>query len=162
MATDWNLIIQGNISLLWIQECLNPVNKKKTVEELIFEFRSSNLNCEILNPGTLFMATFLLFLYPKEVEFNNCNKSKISTDKFKLLANENVKNKIVDNSYIVERIRNSLAHGHFTVERSELIFEDWVPNSNGLKQNYFKSKIGIGEFGEFINEFMFEIKAQKL
>jgi hypothetical protein len=160
--TDWNLIIQGNISLLWIQECLKPENNKKTVEELLNGFKSKNQNCEILNPGSLFMATYLLFLYPKEKEFKDCDKLNIKTDKFIIIENENIRNKTVDNAFIIQRIRNSLAHGNFTVGTIEIIFEDWTPNDKGLKPNYFKSKIKFGEFGEFINEFMFEIKRQKI
>lgn len=161
IKTDWNLIIQGNISLLWNQECLKPENRKKTIEELLSEFRLKYENCGILNCGTLFMATYLLFVYPKEKEFESCDKSNLKTDAFKITDNDYVKNKIVDSSYIVRRIRNSLAHGNFTIEEDVITFEDWVPNEKELKPDYFKCKIRVGEFGNFINSFMFEIKNQR-
>jgi hypothetical protein len=78
MGADWNLIIQGNISLLWIQECLNLANGGKAINELLKDFRAKNDNCHILNVGTVFMAAYILFVYPKESDFINSDLTSIN------------------------------------------------------------------------------------
>ncbi len=71
--TDWNLVIQSNISLLWLNECMKKSNQNKKVEDLMKEFQARNENVGILNSGTLMMASYFLFLYPREQEgFDVC------------------------------------------------------------------------------------------
>jgi hypothetical protein len=157
---DWELIIRGNISLLWIIETMKPENRNRTVSEILKHFKNNYENTDPLNDGTLFMAAYLLFLYPQESEFNNIDKSKIDTSDFLIIKNENIKNKIIDSSYIVGRLRNSIAHGHFSIDSEKITFEDWVPNKNNRKPNYFKTEIHQKKFGDFINNFMLMVKEQ--
>ncbi len=153
--TDWNLIIQGNISLLWIQECLKKENSNKTINELLKGFKLRNENCDILNSGTLFMATYLLFLYPKESELTNVNIEDINIAQFQITAlGEKANNEETDKAYLLRRIRNSIAHGNFKIEQSSIEFKD----NNKSNTNLFESKISIGDFGNFINDFMFKAK----
>ncbi|MGV6938645.1 hypothetical protein ACWA2B_24955 [Paenibacillus sp. CMM36] len=63
---NWNLILQGNISLLWIQETMKPENKDKKVGELLDTFVNKNKGCSVSNIGSLIMASYLLLVYPKE------------------------------------------------------------------------------------------------
>ncbi len=37
--TDWNLIIQGNISLIWCQWATDPKNRDKIIGQLLDEFQ---------------------------------------------------------------------------------------------------------------------------
>ncbi|AJH13659.1 hypothetical protein [Myroides profundi] len=153
--TDWNLIIQGNISLLWIQECLKPENENKTIKDLLNEYRLKNENVTILNPGCLFMAAYLLFLYPKESEIVSTNLSFINTGIFDIITMGVKSPDESKEEYIVRRIRNSLAHGNFEIDDNLVItFED----NNSAKTNLFRTKIRFNQFGELINNFMQESK----
>ena len=156
--TDWNLIIQGNISLLWIQECLKSENRGKQVGDLINEFKLRNENCEILNPGTLFMATYLLFLYPKESELAALDLKNIDTSQFDIKALGTKKKNETNKAYLLRRIRNSIAHANFSIKSDFTIeFED----NNKQGTNYFKVEIGLSEFGNIVNNYIFEAKRQK-
>ena len=151
--TDWNLVVQGNISLLWIQECLK--NKDKTVGELLKEYMEKNENCEILNLGTLIMASYLLLLYPRERELTSIDWDKIRTPEFNFCEG-----RYKDKSDLVRRIRNSLAHAHFNVD-PVITFEDWRQvNSNNQKEDYFKVQFKFCDYGNFINDFFLEVKRQ--
>jgi HEPN family protein len=150
--TDWNLIIQGNISLLWIQECLDKKNTDKKIGKLLNEFYDKNEKISVLNPGTLFMATYLLFLYPKESEITNFDN--IDLTEFNINTKGLKQNNETDKSYLLRRIRNSIAHGNFKIENNQIIFND----NNKSGSNPFKASIQISKFGSFINEFMIKAK----
>lgn len=157
--TDWNLIIEGNLSLLWIQETLNPINKNKTIDEVLKEFKVRNKNIDPLNVGTLFMATYLLFLYPRESEFKNIDINSIDISGFEIKIQGSKPNNESDNEYLIRRIRNSIAHGNFTIEHNLIIrFED----NNMQNSNPFVTEILLSKFGSFINDFMFTVKEQTL
>jgi len=152
--TDWNLIIQGNISLLWIQECLEKENSDKTIDELLKDFKSKNENCDILYHGTLFMATYLMFLYPKESELTNINIEDIDIAQFQISTlGTKANNEETDKAYLLRRIRNSIAHGNFKIEQNNIEFKD----NNKSNCNLFEAKISIGNF---INDFMYKAKKE--
>lgn len=152
--TDWNLIIQGNISLLWIQECLKSENSDKKIGALLKDFKLKYENCDILNPGTLFMATYLLFLYPKESELTKINIDDIDTEKLQIITLGTKLRAETDKTYLLRRIRNSIAHGNIQINRGIIVFKD----NNKSNTNPFKAKISIEGFGNFINNFMFKAK----
>lgn len=153
--TDWNMIIQGNISLLWIQECLNSKNQNKTVQQLRNEFALKNENVDLLNPGTLFMATYLMFLYPKESEIKNVNWDEIKLPDYKVLKAGTIKGNIKTN--FLRRIRNSIAHANFEITNNlDIIFRDINPKGT----DEFEIEIQLYKFSEFINSFMLTLKNQ--
>lgn len=153
--TNWDLIIKGNLSLLWIQETLKPENKSKTVGELRKNFENKNEQTQPLNIGTLFMAAYPLFLYP--LESGNIDTNKIQLSDFKFITKGNKPNNETDNEYLIRRLRNSIAHGNLTMDTNMIIkFED----NNKSKSNPFVAEIHFSKFGEFINQFMFEAKNQ--
>ncbi|MCD4792418.1 MAG: hypothetical protein K8R54_04235 [Bacteroidales bacterium] len=155
--TDWNLIIQGNISLLWIQETLKPENRNKTINELLIDFKNEYEQTEPLNIGTLFMATYLLFLYPRESEIININISKAQISDFYIKTKGNKQSNETENEYFIRRLRNSIAHGNFIIDTDlKIKFED----NNKSKSNLFVAEIHLPKFGKFINEFMLEAKNQ--
>ena len=78
--TDWNLVIQSNISLLWLNECMKKSNQNKKVEDLMKEFQARNENVGILNSGTLMMASYFLFLYRHTLQpINKTFYTRLST-----------------------------------------------------------------------------------
>lgn len=154
--TDWNLIIQGNISLLWIQECLIQENQNKTVQQLIDEFALRYDNIGLLNPGTLFMASYLMFLYPKESEIRRKILDDIILPDYKILKEGIVKKNIKDN--FLRRIRNSIAHANFEIKNNlDIIFRDVNPKDI---TDEFEIEIQLYQFGKFLNNFMLSLKNQ--
>jgi hypothetical protein len=150
------MIIQGIISLLWIQECLNSKNQNKTVQQLRNEFALKTENVNLLNPGTLFMATYLMFLYPKESEIKNANLDEIKLPDYKVLKAGKVKENSKTN--FLRRIRNSIAHANFEITNNlDIIFRDINPKDITDK---FEIEIQLYKFGEFINSFMLTLKNQ--
>ncbi|HDR6260685.1 TPA: hypothetical protein QCU39_000114 [Bacillus cereus] len=149
---DWNLIVQGNISLLWIQECLKPENQNKKVNELLREFLNKNENINLLNPSVLLMASYLLFVYTKEKDFNDGEYSFVDISKFNVIAS---RKRRPDGNYICRRVRNALAHSRVHIDESlQITFEDSKPDGT----DYFKCVISCVDFGNFINNFMFTLK----
>ncbi len=151
-TTDWNLIIQGNLSLIWCQLCMKPENKDKTIKQLLNDFKSTYESIEPLNIGSLFMASYILFVYPKESDYKAIDFSKIDTSCFTVKEGTSNSNK----DRFCCRIRNSLTHSRFSIEGDRISFLDYKKNEKDL----FKASISIHKFGEFINNFMHEVKKQ--
>lgn len=152
----WNTIIQAQISLLWISETLKPENQDKTVKELLNNFIIRNESVLPINIGTLMMASYILFLYPREVEFINIDLKNIDATKFNIIVKGNPNNNENDNQYLIRRIRNSLAHGKFQINDNNII--TFMDDDKG--NNSFKVEILFVDLGNFIQDFMFNIKNQ--
>ncbi|MCT4620744.1 MAG: HEPN family nuclease [Marinisporobacter sp.] len=148
---DWNTIIQGNISLLWIQECMKVENQEKTVKELINEYRSKNENVGLLNIGTLMMASYLFFVCPREQDKTSIDFSQIDLPVFTQISGT-TKNVNV----FVRRLRNSIAHANFEFCEENIILLD--NNANGSDE--WKVSLVVADFGNFLNDFMFITKNQ--
>lgn len=147
--TDWNLIIQGNISLLWIKECCKA-DPNETIGGLIKKHQAKYEGVPFLNIGTLMMASYLLFLYPREQQIIEIAKN-IDTSKFEMIVKGSMRNAETENQYICRRMRNSLAHGKFVIDYdSEIIY--FKDDNNGV--NHFHAKIYYADFGNFINDYM--------
>lgn len=149
-TTDWNLIIQGNISLLWCQWCMDPMNRTKTLSTLLEEFYTQYQNVEPLNIGTLLMAAYILFVYPQQTEFENINFDAVPTGDFNVVTGTLTTEK----KRFCARIRNSLAHGRFAVHSDLITLTDQKPDG----KDKFEANISVTKFGIFINEFMHEVK----
>ncbi|HMQ03801.1 MAG TPA: hypothetical protein PKD26_07785 [Pyrinomonadaceae bacterium] len=143
--TDWSLIVQGNISLLWIQETLNRKDKK--VEEILIDFRNRYEGLDPLNPGLLMMASYLLFVYPQQAEFEALDFSRIKTGDFEVKEGTST----ADARRFCSRIRNSLTHARFELIDERIEFRD-ERSGNDL----FHATVEISKFGEFVNDFFFE------
>jgi len=125
---------------------------------LLKEFKYRNENIEPLNVGTLFIATYLLFLYPRESEFKNIDINSIDISGFEIKTQGSKTYNESDNEYLIRRIRNSIAHGNFTIGQNLIIrFED----DNKQNSNPFATEILLSKFGSFINDFMFNLKPKK-
>ncbi|MBN2375539.1 MAG: hypothetical protein JXD22_04005 [Sedimentisphaerales bacterium] len=151
-ATNWDLIVQGSISLLWCQWSKKPENKDRSMGEVLEEFKEKYSNVEPLNIGTLLMASYILFVYPQQAEFDKADFSHIDTDKF--IVHYGTQN--TEKKRFCSRIRNGLTHGRFTVNGDQIELCD--KKADGTDQ--FRSTIYVGDFGNFINGFMHEIKNQ--
>ena len=150
--TDWNLIVQGNISLLWCEWSMKPEHQDKPMKDVIEEFRKQFSNVLPLNIGTLLMASYILFVYPQQTEFNAIDFSQIDTSKF--VVHQGTSS--TETKRFCSRIRNGLTHGRFMVNSNQIELCD--QKRDGKDQ--FRSTISIGAFGDFINKFMHEVKNQ--
>ncbi len=149
--TDWNILLQGYMSLLWCYDSIDPVNEEKKVKDLLSVFKQKYQNVSPLNIGSLLAASYLCFVYPQQSEFNVFNFDSISTDHFKIVVGNEKKSKD-----ICRRIRNSLTHARFNIENKDIVFHDQEPDGS----NKFEAKIEIDYFGDFINQFFFAAKNQ--
>ena len=98
------------------------------------------------------MGAYILFVYPQQAEFEATDFSKIDTSRFDVQEGTEANNK----QRFCSRIRNSLAHGRFNLRCNDIEFED--QRHGGTDR--FRVKIGIKDFGDFINSFMQEVKNQ--
>lgn len=152
---DFDLMFQGNISLLWIQECRKKGNEDRKVGELLKEFQEDYGDIDIYNKSVLIMASYLFFVYAKEKDFIGRDYSFVDTSKFKI---HKCKYDTPDNDYICRKVRNALAHSRVHIDENGLItFEDY--KLRGTKKiNYFNCTISYIEFGNFIYDFMFGLR----
>ncbi|GLQ32744.1 hypothetical protein [Litoribrevibacter albus] len=150
-TTDWNILIQGYMSLIWCQESTKPENQNKKVSELLSEFQKRNNGVLPLNIGSMLSAAYICFMYPQQSEFDELDFSAIDTSCFSIkLGKKN------DSKYICRRIRNSLAHAHFEIFNSSFRFLDQT--SQG--KDRFEAEIKIKDFGSFLNDFFHISKNQ--
>ena len=149
--TDWNLIIQANISLIWSQWSIDPKNRDKTIGKLLREFRKQYI-VPPLNIGSLLMAAYILFVYPQQAEFDKVDFERISTDGF--YVHEGTPT--TESRRFCSRIRNGLSHGRFKVGDNQIELTDQQRDG----RDPFRATIQIDKFGEFINQFMSEVKKQ--
>lgn len=151
-TTDWNLIVQGNISLLWCLWSMQPENCEKTLSKLLHEFHSQYSNVKPLNIGSLLMASYILFVYPQQTEFDSIDFSRVDTNSFTVHEGTSKENK----QRFCSRIRNGLTHGRFAVNSDQIELTDQRQDGS----DPFRTTITVGAFGEFINNFMHEVKRQ--
>lgn len=157
---DLNLMINGNISLAWIQECLKPENQDMKVHELLTEYRNKNDNAELFNTSILLMASYLFFVYAKEKDFNGRDYSFVDISKFKVTDCEENNH---DSNYICRRVRNALAHSRVHIDENlQMTFEDFklirISRTDYRETDYFRCTISCVDFGNFINDFMLGLK----
>lgn len=149
---DWNLIIQAHLSLIWCQWAMDPQNHTKTIGQMRRTFNNEYENIEPLNIGTFLMASYPLFVFPQQADFESIDFSKIDTSKFRVLHGTKSNNK----KRFCSRIRNALSHGKVEVKGDNMIFMD--RRKDGSDQ--FRAEIVIGDYGKFIGDFMHEVKSQ--
>ncbi|GAB0152338.1 HEPN family nuclease [Marinobacterium sp. BA1] len=150
-STNWNVLIQGFLSLIWCQESINPKNQGKQVVELLSEFRAKNEGINPLNIGSMLSAAYLCFMYPQQSEFKKMDFSAVDVSHFNVVQGSSA-----DSKYICRRIRNSLAHARFEITDNGFVFYDVRPDGS----DEFKAEIKIEFFGDFLNNFFFEAKSQ--
>jgi len=152
MPTNWNLIVQGNISLLWCQWSMQPENSDKSVGQLLREFHTQYSNVAPLNIGSLLMASYILFVYPQQAEYNNVDFSRIDFTGFQIHEGTPTSEPIT----FCRRIRNGLTHGRFTLNEDHIELTDKKQDGS----DPFRATISFTAFGDFINAFMSEVKNQ--
>lgn len=158
-SADWNLILQGYMSILWLQECAKDENLDKSLRDLRSEFEAKYPPHEKLNIGVLVMAAYLCFLYPKESEVIGKMPDKgISIDKFTVTIPGIKKGNENEIANLLRRIRNSLAHANFTDGGNAITFHDQNPNNS---EDIFEAEILYSDFGDFINTYIFVSKDEK-
>jgi len=120
--------------------------------QVLDDFLKEYRNVSPFNPGLLLMASYILFVYPQQAEFEAINFLRIDTDKF--IVHQGTPN--TDKKRFCSRIRNGLTHARFTVNGDQIELCD--KKKDGTDQ--FRSTISVGDFGNFINGFMHEVKNQ--
>lgn len=151
LQTDWNVLIQGYLSLIWCQESQNPKNKDKKVSELLQDFQEHNENIMPFNIGSMLSTAYICFLYPQQRQYEQLNFDKLDISKFNHLLEPK---QTYNNKSFLRRIRNSLSHAKFEINANNFIFYD------GQNTIDFKVTISIPEFGNFLNNFFHESKNQ--
>lgn len=151
LQTDWNVLTQGYLSLIWCQESQNPENQNKKVSELLQDFKRRNENIMPLNIGSMLSAAYICFVYPQQKQYEQLNFDNLDISKFKHLLEPK---KTYNNKSFLRRIRNSLSHAKFEINADNFIFYD------GQNTIDFKVTISILEFGIFLNNFFHESKNQ--
>lgn len=148
-GADWNLVIQTQIAVKWLEESMNSSNPyvKKEVEE----YRKKRENCGLLNPGVLIAYAFMVFVYPKETEQPEIKKLKTDYSKFQ----------VTKGSFEFRRIRNAIAHGRFSVSHDDGIITFWDSRLDEEKKIDidFEASISLWDFGSFVDSYCSELKA---
>ena len=152
--TDWNLVKDGILAIEWLAETSDGENSKKVILDLWLEkFHPKYPGARLFNKGVLMMASYLLFIYIKENEYNKFDYSNIKTNDFQIIK-EDKQHKT--SKKICRRIRNSISHSRFEIVDTTITFEDSLPNGT----DYIKLEIGTVKFGEFISNFLNEVYNQ--
>ena len=138
--TDWNLVRQAQISILWLYASAN--SSDNSVRKALANFRSQNENCEVINPGILLAYAYIAFVYPHETAFKKVSMARLDCSKFTLKAGKQ--------KDIIDRLRNSIAHGRYSISPDAVItFKD----NNSCGNNPFEVEVSCGDFGAFVNSF---------
>ena len=82
--TDWSLVSKGLLGIYWLMECNRVENADLTLIELYSKNFAKKWNNErLLNSGVLMMASYILFVYPQQADFDRIDFSEIDISKFK-------------------------------------------------------------------------------
>ena len=88
--TDWKLLNQAMIGINWLKEINDAENARKTLLEILKENQASLFlkDERVLNVGVLIMATYILFVYPQQNEFDQLDFSQIDIGKFNITSQD--------------------------------------------------------------------------
>jgi hypothetical protein len=149
--TDWNLVIQARISISWLFESVQI--KEPKFSDYLQQFKKKNEGCDIINPGILIAFAYIAFVYPKETSLDMIDVSELDFSKFSFRKDEGE----VKPKAIVRRLRNSIAHGRYSIARdAKITFED----NCTCGKDPFTAEIACGDFGAFITSFCTKAKAE--
>jgi len=141
-----------------LKEINDEDNANKTLLEILENNQSSLFikDERVLNVGVLIMASYVLFVYPQQTEFNHLDFSKIDISKFKITFQEGDNN---DSETLCRRLRNSITHARF-----EVIHDDQVIKFKDEKHGKDRVEFEIDtlSMGSFIDSFIREVNRQKL
>lgn len=128
--------------------------EKQYLEQLKNEGNFGNQEFPILNPGYLMMLAYALLVIPKEI----MKKEQLSDQDFPF-STKNVfkfirpKNYNSDSSNFLRKMRNSVSHGHFTLEADQnngsSLFTFW--DEYNEKENFKVTTTNEG-FWQFLDE----------
>lgn len=165
-----SIIIQGQLNTGLVYEFQQCLDKDKNIT--LYEFyekwiekqpmnNGQPLNYRPFNPVLLISSAYIYFVYPKDRTndniFNNLQEHEKS---FTILLDEQHKCERDGIKEICRRVRNSLAHGNFSIqEDNKIVFEDGnpPPKSEKFKKD-FEASIEMVDFGKFISGFGKEVK----
>lgn len=155
--TNWNLVSKGLLGLYWIMECNKVKNANKTLADLYYSDFAQDWNNErLLNSGVLMMASYLLFVYPQQADFDNIDFSQVDISKFKVTFQdiENLESKV-----FCKRLRNSISHAKFEINEMDHQIFFWDDNSG---KNKIELNISSENFGKFIDDFAHLVNQQMI
>jgi len=151
--TNWELIHEALAVIQWLRVSNNPENKDKKLYELFKdEVFLKYGDIRLFGKSLLLMAAYMLFVYPKEKDFNLIQFDKIDFNKFNILHQDYEHS----NKELSNRIRNALVHSNYMFRDNTLIFSD----NNHRKNSYIEMEISVVDFGEFITDFIFSVDNQ--
>ncbi len=156
--TDWKLVSKGLLGIYWIMKCNNTENAERTLIDVYSKDFAKEWNGErLLNSGVLMMASYLLFVYPQQADFNTIDFSAIDISKFNIIQEDS------DNSEskkFCRRLRNSISHSRFVVDEKANIIN--FRDEKGDGSDKIEVEIGEVDFGIFIDNFAHTVNRQMI
>jgi hypothetical protein len=153
-STNWDLVEKGWLGVEWIIRSNDIKNADKTLKDLYGEQIAPNWNGErLFNEGVLMMASYLLFVYPIERDFDKIDPTSLEFSDFTILTD--VLNQFQsDKLLFLKRIRNSIAHARYNIKNNVITMSDF----NQQHTNNIEFSIGLVNFGIFIQKFAVELR----
>lgn len=156
--TDWKLVSKGLLGIYWIMKCNNIENAGRTIIDVYTEDFAREWNGErLLNSGVLMMASYLLFVYPQQADFDSIDFSAIDISIFNTIQQDS------DNSEskkFCRRLRNSISHSRFVVDEETNIINFKDEKRDGSDK--IEVEIGVIDFGIFIDNFAHIVNRQMI
>jgi len=138
--TDWNLVVQAQISISWLFESSN--SQDSNLQAAVAKFRAQNENCELINPGILFAYAYITLVYPRETALEKISTTALDCSEFTFKAGKQ--------KDLIRRLRNSIAHGRYSISSDAVItFKDNCRCGN----DPFEVEVSCGDFGSFLHCF---------
>ncbi|GEM_PF-1398007 len=155
--TDWNLVVKTDLIVGWLNDLGREENQNKTIEQMINEYKEKYEGTTPFDFSIAFAASYLLFVYPQQTEYENLNVEKIDISSFRIRKQGDPPRK-GDTKKFFRRIRNSLTHAHFKIENETIIFNDFDFDKNATIIDEFEAEISIVDYIKFFRDFMFVVK----
>lgn len=142
--TDWNVVTQGFLTVLWCSQSCAEAESKNSFADVFSAFlRDKSYGVLPINVGTLMMASYLMFVYPRERELE-----ELPYDNIDIAAFNQTIGAIEDKVAFIRKLRNALAHGRWRVINETIEFQ----NASRGEVNW-EAAVHPLEFGEFLNQF---------
>ncbi len=147
--TDWNLVTQAQISISWLFQ--STKTNDQNVQGALKAFTEEHEGCDIINPGILMAYAYICFVYPRETAIKSIDDKRLDFSKFNITIGQN--------KDVLRRLRNSIAHGRFSISSdAKITFTD---NRKDGKDP-FCAEISCGDLGSFVQSLCYEIKRRYL
>lgn len=138
--TDWDIVVKGFITVLWCARSCELSDSSKPFDGVFSDFlKETSFGVLPMNIGTMMMASYLMFVYPRQRELDSLPYQHISIDRF-----AQGEEAATDKKTFIRRLRNALAHGRWDVEADRICFKD----------RRWSASVSAEDFGAFLKQFL--------